>query len=319
MVAESHFHKDTLILSQSQIKKLVNISDAIECMEQMFKEDGLGQTKNFTYNFCSLSNTYSVKLGSITTLGISAVKSFGLVVLSHDSRPRQPLAIFQEAPITYLRTGAAGAVAAKHLMSARPRKICILGAGKQARAQLEGLVAIFESFDEIAVWSRSFEHAAVFSEEMRLKKGWVVHAFKDVKEAAKGADLVVTVTRATQPLIDKQDIDNGIHINAMGADSPGAQELSEGLLQESIVVADNIEQATWMGASNVAIKNLGSNFKFFASLGQIVAGVKTINRETVRNTVFDCSGLGMMDAYFAYRIYQKALSESGVLKVDLQG
>jgi alanine dehydrogenase len=121
------------------------------------------------------------------------------------------------------------------------------------------------------------------------------------------ADVIVTVTLGTGPVLLKKHVRPGTHINAIGADAPGKQEL-EGVLVASVkVVVDDIEQASHSGEINVPISQ--GQFKvsdIYTTLGEVAAGLKEGRRNDKEITIFDSTGLAIQDIVCAKLAYEKA-------------
>jgi alanine dehydrogenase len=307
---------ETIVLTRSDVERLVEMEDAIDAVEAAFRAHGEGRASNLTRNFAVNNNVASIKVGLVSDLGRVGLKSLGLVVLCADDQLRRPLAIMEQAPITYLRTGAAGAIAAKYLARRDCRRVGVLGSGRQARAQLGALTKIFD-LDHVTAWSPTSEHRQMFAREMCDVLGVPVIEVDEPQVAVEGQDIVVTATRAREPIVANHWVSAGTHINAIGADLPGSQELPADLLERAEVFADDVDQALWMGAVNVPITRGALRREIVrASLGQVIAG-RTLGRTgDAAITVFDCSGLGMMDVALAQRVYERARTNPAFRRVD---
>ena len=127
--------------------------------------------------------------------------------------------------ITALRTGAAGAIAAKYLANPNPKTIGIVGAGTQARTQLMGL-QIFFKIEEVSVWDRAEKAALKYAQEMKMKCNQAfIYSVKAIKEAVQGADIIVTATSSRKPLVSVEWVKEGTQINCIEANAPRKQQL----------------------------------------------------------------------------------------------
>ncbi len=124
-----------------------------------------------------------------------------------------------------------------------------------------------------------------------------------VKDAVADADIIVTATPSTKPFLFSDHVIPGCHINAMGADLPGMQELDSTLLRKSRIFVDDFEQASKVGAINVSFAT--GELKICGTLGEVI--VDKIRGRISNNdvTVFDSSGLGMQDTALASLIYER--------------
>lgn len=307
---------ETIILTRSDVQRLVGMTEALETVEAAFRAHGDGRASNLTRNFPLERTMVSIKAGSLPGIGRAGLKSLGLVVLSQDDQLRRPLAIMEQAPITYLRTGAAGAIAARYLARENSRTVGVLGSGRQGRAQLEALAAR-RALERVKVWSPTVSNREAYASEMRATLGVPVEPVSEPRLAVEGQDIVVTATPARAPIVDRRWVSAGTHVNAMGADMPGSQELPVELLRDADVFADDVEQALWMGAVNVPITQGTLRREHLrGSLGQVIAGRIPGRIDATSITVFDCSGLGMMDVALAQRVYERARFDGQVRRVD---
>ena len=128
--------------------------------------------------------------------------------------------------------------------------------------------------------------------------------------AVEGANIVVTTTPSTKPLVLNEWVANGTHFNCIGADAPGKEELDPAILKRSKIVVDDWKQASHSGEINVPA-SMGVLFRenIWAELGEVVAGTRSGRSSTEEITVFDSTGLAIQDATTAELVYQKALEK----------
>lgn len=205
----------------------------------------------------------------------------------------KPTAIMNATKLTDLRTGASAAVATEALSRKRNGILGIIGSGKQADAGLHALLRVFDA-EEIKVWSRTEKHAGQFVSRM---KEYPVTATSLAD--ASDADVLLTVTTSSAPLIRDEWIHEGTHINAMGADAPGKQELDPKTLARAQVFVDDYEQAIHSGEINVPChEGLYSRDQISGTLGDVLSGrVKRNSPDAI--TIFDSTGLSITDLAIA--------------------
>ncbi|HWQ66857.1 MAG TPA: ornithine cyclodeaminase family protein [Methanospirillum sp.] len=218
--------------------------------------------------------------------GLPTVMAVTLLISPETGMPE---AVLNATTLTAMRTGASAAIATAALSPAVQGVLGIIGAGEQA---LFGLTAIRTVFDctEIRIWSRK---------ESTAQK--LVGMFPDLDiritdiERASDADLLLTVTPSTKPLIKKDWIHEGTHINAIGADAPGKQELDPELLISGQVFVDDREQAIHSGEINVPIRT--GSFRpdqIAGTLGEVLIG-KAGRKDRDAITIFDSTGIAITD------------------------
>ncbi len=128
------------------------------------------------------------------------------------------------------------------------------------------------------------------------------------EEAAKGSDIIVTVTPSTKPLILDRWVAPGTHISAIGADAPGKEELEPALLKRAKIVVDDWEQASHSGEINVPVeKGLLKRADIHADIGEVVTGKKAGRTSDAEITVFDSTGLAIQDVITAWQSYRVAV------------
>ena len=213
-----------------------------------------------------------------------------------------PEAILNATGLTDLRTGAAGAIAAKYLCARKSVVLGMVGSGRQAQAQLDAISTEL-AITEIRIWSRTEKHARAFCER---NAGYECR-MTSIEQAAD-CDLLVTTTPSREPLVRGAWVRDGTHINSIGADGPGKEELDPALLARAKVFVDDPVQAVHSGEINVPIsKGLYSPDQVAGTLGEVVLGRKgrTGDREI---TIFDSTGLAIQDLAIAVIAMQKGNS-----------
>jgi ornithine cyclodeaminase/alanine dehydrogenase len=223
-----------------------------------------------------------------------------------------PLCVMDGGYITATRTGAAGAVAAKYLARPDAEEVAIIGAGTQGRLQLRALLEVrgikgVRVYDTVSEWARSYV------EEMSHELPELAFsAVSDVREAVQGADIVVTATPSTHPLVQAGWISPGVHINAVGADAPGKQELDPHIFIGAKVVVDKLSQCRLIGETQHPLSlGLIAEEDIHAEIGEITAGMKPGRENDEEVTLFDTTGVAIQDVAAASRVYKRA-KERGI-------
>jgi len=205
----------------------------------------------------------------------------------------------------------AGAVAAKHLARATVETVAVVGSGAQARYQIRSLTLVREP-REVRVWGRNQEKAAACIEDLsRPTTDLRFVLASSVREAVKGADVVITVTAAREPLVQADWIARGALIIAVGSDGPDKQELAvEVLARADRIVADSLPQCLRLGEIHHAVeKGVIPKEKVTAELGQITAGLKPGRTSDDEIIVCDLTGVGVQDIAAASLVLQRALQD----------
>jgi alanine dehydrogenase len=229
-----------------------------------------------------------------------------------DPRNGAPLAIMDGTHITAMRTGAAGGLAAKYLARRDTKVVGFVGAGTQARTQLEALVVVYGKLDLVKVWSRTRESREKFVSEMKAAyEGLADIVFVDrTEDAVRDVDVLVTTTPSRTPIVMNKWITEGTHITCIGADAPGKEELDPAILKRAKIVVDDWEQASHSGEINVPLaKGIISRNNVWGDICEIAAGQKLGRTSEGEVTVFTSTGLAVQDAVTAKLAYDKAISK----------
>ena len=202
----------------------------------------------------------------------------------------EPLVSMDGRLITEVRTAAVSAVATQLLARPEARVLAILGAGVQARSHLVAL-RLVRDFREVRVWSP--RRARAFADEFG------VHATDSAEEAVRGADVVVTATTATTPILEGRWLSPGVHINAVGAPRPDWRELDDEVLRRARVYVDSREAALTESGDVIA------GGKIAAELGEVVTGAKPGRESAEEITLFKSVGLAVEDVATADLLFRK--------------
>lgn len=320
----------TLLLTESQVKQLLTMDEVFGAVELAFAEKGLNrvQMPPKLYIFYQKYNGDLRAMPSyLEGLDVSAVKvvnvhpdnrsKFNLptvmaTVILIDPKVGAPIAIMSGTWITDIRTGAAGGVAAKYLARKDSRIVGLIGAGAQAKTQLMALLSLYGGLEEVRVWSRTKETREGFIAEMRQKYAEKINRMIPVEraeDAVRRADIITTTTPSRAPVVMNDWISPGTHINCIGADAPGKQELDPKILKQAKIVVDDWEQASHSGEINVPLSNgILKPKDIWSELGTIVAGLKQGRTSGEEITAFVSTGLAIQDAVTANIAYKKAMA-----------
>ena len=213
-----------------------------------------------------------------------------------------PLAIMDGTTLTRNRTGAAAAVATDHLAVADATSLGIVGAGVQSYTQLEAISEVRPIETVVVADKRESAIEAFvdrFGDEFEVRAGSIADAGH--------CDVLSTVTPVESPIVFADDIGEHTHINAMGADAEGKQELDPAILADSKLVIDDYEQCTHSGEINVPWSaGVLSAEHLYGELGELVTGKKPGRTADDAVSVFDSTGLAIQDVATAHVVYEHA-------------
>lgn len=314
----------TIIIDGVTVKRLVGVKEAIKAIEEAFRYFGEGKAQMPAKLYLHLDKykgDFRAMPAYIEGLEICGIKwvnvhpgnrrrglptVMAMMILS-DPANGFPLCVMDATYATALRTAAAGGVAAKYLARGDSRRIALVGCGMQAKTQLLALRELF-GIEQVNAWGPDREEALLFVREMRRPTGLKMSAADTVRDCVKDADIIVTTTPSRRPLVRLEWLKEGVHINAIGADAKGKQELDPMILKRAKVVVDAWEQASHSGEINVPLRDGKLSKKdIYADIGEIATRRKRarVNRKEI--TVFDSTGLAIQDTAIANIIYKKAI------------
>jgi alanine dehydrogenase len=227
----------------------------------------------------------------------------GLIILC-DAESGSPLAVMDSSEITTLRTGAATAIAAKHLARPDAHVALICGCGNQGRIQLRALAQVL-AIERALAFDLNVHSAQTFASEMGGQLGITIEPAADLHNALRRSDVCVTCTPSRAPLVFADDVRPGTFIAAVGADSHDKQELDPNLFAIASVTVDVLEQCALIGELHHAIdaKVIGRN-NVHADLGQIVVGLRPGRTSREEITIFDSTGAAIQDVAAAIAVYR---------------
>ncbi|KAK9393165.1 ketimine reductase mu-crystallin [Crotalus adamanteus] len=246
--------------------------------------------------FLGVMPAYSAKDDALTTKLVTFYEnvspSHQASVLLFDPTNGTLKAVMDGNVITAKRTAAVSAIATKYLMPANSEVFCILGAGVQAYSHYELFTELF-SFKEVRIWNRTKQNAEKFAQTVNGP----VQVCSSVQEAVRGADVIVTVTMATQPILHGEWVKPGAHVNAVGASRPDWRELDDDIMRNSVLYVDS-KEAALRESGDVIL----SGASVFAELGEVILGSKSALRE--ETTVFKSLGMAIEDTVAAKLVFE---------------
>jgi ornithine cyclodeaminase/alanine dehydrogenase-like protein (mu-crystallin family) len=240
----------------------------------------------------------------------------GTVVLA-DAETGEPLALMDSASVTALRTGAATAVAAKHLARPDSRSATIVGCGVQGAIQLAAVAAVLP-LTHAWVLDAEPARAQALAARAEADLGFRVSATTDLHAALRASEVCVTCTPSQQAFVSRDDISPGAFVAAVGADNRGKQELEPLLVAASTLVVDVLEQCAEIGELQHALAaGLMRREDVHAELADVVGGRRPGRTRADEITVFDSSGTALQDVAAAVVVYEKALLSGAGAEVKL--
>ncbi len=315
----------TIVLNLEEIKKCVQLNEnLIPIIEEGFKSLALGQTtmppimrldiekyhgeSDIKAAYIEGLDSYAIKIASAffnnPQLGLPS--SNGLMILLDSKTGVLKSVLLDKGYLTDVRTAMAGAISAKYLSNKESTKAGILGAGIQAKFQLEALTLV-RKIDSAYIWARDSNKAKKFLGEIK-HLNLDLEVCSSIQDLIQKSDIVITTTPSKLPLIKSDWLKKGLHITAMGSDAEQKNELDPLIVKQcDYYIPDSLSQTKILGELHHAIKNNvvdGSNK--YTELGNIILD-PNLGRKNINDiTVCDLTGTGVQDTVIARHTYEMA-------------
>ena len=307
--------KDTkpIFLDEEEVRRHLKMSDLVPAMEQALIDFSAGNVTQPVRSIIKVDppGGFFGMMPALATdgLGIKLVTFYppnadrGLpthmaMILLFERDTGAPLAVMDGRLITEMRTAAVSAAAPKLLAAPDAHVLAILGSGVQARSHFEAL-SIVRRFDDIRIWSRTESHAQSLAKELGGKA-------MSAQDAVRDADVVVTVTSSTTPVLKGEWLKPGCHVNAVGACRPDWRELDDRAV-DNVVFVDS-RAAAWKEAGDIVM----SGAEIYAELGEALAG--KVDPRQSETTVFKSLGMAVEDLAAAQLVYRSAIGSHGPVR-----
>jgi ornithine cyclodeaminase/alanine dehydrogenase-like protein (mu-crystallin family) len=229
----------------------------------------------------------------------------GLVIL-FDPQSGAPVCIVHAGEITAIRTAAASAVATAALARPDAHRLALIGCGEQAATHLRAIAQV-RKVEAITVWGRSPVRARAFTERNQIQLGIPILVATSVEEAVAKADIICTLTSATEPVLKGAWVRPGTHLNLVGSGYAGPTEVDNDLVVRSRFIADSREGILRQGAEFLRAKEAGliGDDHIVAEIGQVLSGEVEGRRSPDEITVYKSIGHVVQDLATAWALYSQ--------------
>lgn len=327
---------DIKVLKREDIENILNIEDVIGVLEEAYCSKSKKEAEVFPMIFHEFEPGIAdmdIKAGYLKSHNIYGFKqvSFfkentkkGLPILNasmmiFEGDTGRPLGLLDASYITSIRTGSAGAIGIKYLARKDSQNLLVVGSGNQTIFQLAASLSVLDNIENVYVYNPVFPDEAVkFVETIKntlendflsklevnspeyneIKKRYDVNfeVVGNIEETTKEADIIITTTPSKKPMIKVEWITPGTHINCIGSDMEGKQEIDENIFGIARVFVDDINQSITAGETETAIKKgVITKEDIVGEIGDLLVGnIKgRISDDDI--TIFDTSGLAIQD------------------------
>jgi ornithine cyclodeaminase/alanine dehydrogenase-like protein (mu-crystallin family) len=309
-----------LYLTEADVNSLLDMSAAIECLDTAFRAQANGEAVNSPRSRIPLQpGSYNLMSAAWHSKNLVGQKSYtasrggvGFHVMLYDTTGKGLLAIIEANRMGQIRTGAASGVASRYMARPQSGRVAVIGSGYQARTQLHA-VATALPIKSASVYSRTASNREGFAAAVTQDLEIDVTPAVSLEECVAGADVIVVITNATQPVLTGDLVEDGVHINAAGANSWQKRELDiRAVVRASVIAADDVNQAKIECADLMYPVDAGRlTWDQVRPLSHIVSG-QTPARDVASDvTLFESQGVALEDIAVADYVYQRAM-EQGV-------
>jgi ornithine cyclodeaminase/alanine dehydrogenase-like protein (mu-crystallin family) len=314
-----------LVLSHTEVLELLPIKDCIAVMREALIALAAGKVHQPLRTIIRPPDAKGVmglmpsyKSGESAAFGLKAICVFpenltkGLdshqgAVLLFSAETGELLAMMNASAITAIRTAAISGVATDLLARVDAGNLAMLGSGVQARAHLVAMSHV-RFIKRCRIASRHIEDAQKFAEEMRPDFSFALEPVETVEEALEGADLIVTATTAVEPIVRREWISAGAHLNLVGSSTPNAREVDSETMAAASLFVDRRESTTNEAGDYLLAARDGviGPDHIRGEIGQILNGTKPGRTSPEEITLFKSLGLAIEDLFAAEYLYRKA-------------
>ena len=325
-----------LILSAKEIEGLVSMPEALEAVEDGFKEYLRGRCEapvRMNVHAPEKGGRYILLPCYLADSGIFHTKVFSVYLdnpkrdlptnyyyyFLHDIGTGEIKAIMGGTYITNLRTGAVPGIATKYLARKDSRVLALFGAGPVAEYQILAMITVAR-IEKIFLFDLDRNRALEFARQMESKyQTPPISLAPTAREAVKEADIIVTVTSSRKPVFEGRDVKAGAHINAVGGINPQGTEIDEYTVTHSKIVVEKMGEI-FSEAGEIILqiqKGLLKKEDIHGELAEIIMGKKPGRTSPAEITFFKSIGFAMEDAVMAERVYKKAVEKGLGKKVEI--
>ena len=238
-------------------------------------------------------------------------------VLLHSAETGELMAVMNGSAITAIRTAAVSGLATKLLARGDAKEVAIIGTGVQGRTHLQAMAAV-GCFEHVRVCSRRRENAEAFAKELGPKMPFTIEPVDDVNSAVESADVINTTTNAREPVLHRDWVKPGTHINAVGSSIPTTREIDTATMKASVLFVDRRESTLNESGDYLFAANEGAigPDHIRAELGDILIGEQLGRRSPEEITLFKSLGIAVEDLASAQFLYKRALEKGVGTRID---
>jgi ornithine cyclodeaminase len=314
-----------LFLGQAEVARLLSVAECIEVMAEAMAAlargevhqplrqivrppDAKGLLGLMPAYIGGAEPVYGAKTGGFfpgnSALGLDPHQG---CVLLFSGETGALMAVMSASEITGIRTAAMTGLATRLLARPKASRLALIGSGHQAHWQLQAVAAV-RPLASVKVAARSLASARAFVEAERANHDFAMEAVASAEDAVRGADIVITVTNAREPVLRREWIAPGTHVNAVGSSTPSHCEIEPALMGEAALFVDRRESTLNESGDylNALHAGLVTPASLLAEIGELVVGRHAGRSSAQEITLFKSLGMALEDVAMARVLYQRA-------------
>jgi ornithine cyclodeaminase/alanine dehydrogenase-like protein (mu-crystallin family) len=305
-------------LTEDDVAATLDVATTIELLDRAARALAAGEAMSLPRQRPRLGRTtmhvlpaaYGGRLGHKTYVSGAPGGGIRFWVTLFDAATGAMLALIEADTLGQIRTGAASGLATRIMARGDARVGAVIGAGHQAETQLEAICRA-RPLERVLVSSRTFEHAQALCARMQPKVGAALEAVADGATAVRDADVVCTITSATQPVLLGAWLRVGVHVNAAGSNHEARREIDAEVIRRAALIAvEDVAQAKIESGDLLAAEREGAfDWPRAQRLADLVAAGPTARRRDDDVTLFESLGVGLWDVAAANHVYDRCVAE----------
>lgn len=317
---------EIVILNDQEVERLVSFDENLRMIEKAFSDYSLGKSYAFPVvreEIKKHSGIFGIKAGYLETQDVLGFKAGGFwannkskglpnhqsAIMLFDPVTGQPSAIVAANFVTQIRTAAIGAIGCKYMARSESEILAVIGNGQQGRNQLKAALKVLPHIKKIFLYDAYPEAAKTLASEMTQYPQKLVIA-DTPEQACRCADVIITAASSYQAIVMAEWIKPGTHINAIGTDTRGKQELDPRIFAHAVVVVDDLNQCCYLGECQHAYnEGIITKESIYGQIGEVINGVKKGRKTVEEVTVFDTTGVAIQDLATAGYAVAEALKQ----------
>ncbi len=309
-----------LFLNEQQVAELLPMSECVAVLEEAFAHAGAGKVNLTPRSRIRMPGGFFHFMAAADAghqvFGYKAYPSFAggarMVVMLYDYQTGELLSCMEGSRLGQIRTGAASGLATRHMANADADSVGIIGAGFQARSQLEAVCAV-RDIKSVKVYSRRQERREDFARRMGERLNLEIEPVASAQQCVADAAIAITITSAREPVLEGAWLPPGAHVNAAGGNHWMRREVDEAtVLRSAVIAVDDLEQARIECGDLIWPESRGEfRWDMVCELQDIIAGRTPGRPDRQAVTLFESMGIALEDIAAAQLVYRKAL-ERGI-------